>query len=110
MTELYTQRDGQRLFREDRALALTDPRFRAIYEEEATQKELWLQLVEARKTTGLTQEQVAGRMGHLPGASGSHRKARLRQLHPANAAALSGRAGQSLFAQDRGRRRTVRLT
>lgn len=63
MTELYTQKDGQRLFREDRALALTDPQFRAIYEEEATQKELWLQLVEARKTTGLTQEQVAGRMG-----------------------------------------------
>ena len=63
MTESYTQRDGQRLFREDRALALTDPQFRAIYEEEATQKELWLQLVEARKTTGLTQEQVAGRMG-----------------------------------------------
>jgi predicted XRE-type DNA-binding protein len=63
MAELYTQRDGQRLFQEDRALALADPQFKAIYKEEAAQKELWLQLVEARKTTGLTQEQVAGRMG-----------------------------------------------
>jgi len=63
MTEIYTQRDGQRLFQDDWALALADPQFRAIYEEEATQKELWLQLIEARKRTGLTQAQVAGRMG-----------------------------------------------
>ena len=63
MTDLYTQKDGQRLFQEDRVLALADPQFKAIYEEEAIQKELWLQLVEARKRTGLTQEQVAGRMG-----------------------------------------------
>jgi predicted XRE-type DNA-binding protein len=63
MTESYTQRDGQRLFQEDRTAALADPQFRAIYEEEATQKELWLQLIEARKRTGLTQAEVAGRMG-----------------------------------------------
>jgi hypothetical protein len=35
MTEIYTQQDGQQLFQEDRALALADPQFRAVYEEEA---------------------------------------------------------------------------
>jgi predicted XRE-type DNA-binding protein len=63
MVERYTQEDGRRLFEEDRAAALADPQFRAIYEEEATQKELWLQLVEARQAIGLTQQQVAERMG-----------------------------------------------
>ncbi|MDQ1300264.1 MAG: hypothetical protein QG637_181 [Chloroflexota bacterium] len=44
-------------------MALADPQFRVIYDEEATRKELWLQLTEARQRTGLTQAQVAGRMG-----------------------------------------------
>lgn len=61
--EKYTQKDGQRLFEEDRAAALADPEFRALYEQEAEKKELWLQLVEARKATGLTQAEVAQRMG-----------------------------------------------
>ena len=59
----YTQKDGQRLFEEDRARALADPEFRAIYEEEAKKKELWLQLVEARQAVGLTQQEVAKRLG-----------------------------------------------
>lgn len=42
---------------------LADPENRRIYEEEARQKEIWLQLVEARKSSGLTQKQVAERMG-----------------------------------------------
>lgn len=40
-----------------------DPAFRAVYEEEAAKKQLWLQLVEARQTAGLTQEQLAKRLG-----------------------------------------------
>ena len=42
---------------------LANPENRQIYEEEATKKELWLQLVEAREISGLTQQQVAERMG-----------------------------------------------
>ena len=40
-----------------------DPEYRKIYEEEAAKSELWLQLVEARKAAGLTQKQLAERLG-----------------------------------------------
>jgi transcriptional regulator with XRE-family HTH domain len=36
---------------------------RAIYKEEAAKKELWLQLVEARQAAGLTQAELARRLG-----------------------------------------------
>ena len=42
---------------------LADPERRAIYEEEAAKSELWLQLVQARLAAGLTQKQVAERLG-----------------------------------------------
>lgn len=42
---------------------LADPERRAIYEEEAAKSELWLQLVEARREAGLTQKQMAQRLG-----------------------------------------------
>jgi DNA-binding XRE family transcriptional regulator len=42
---------------------LADPKRRAIYEEEAAKSELWLQLVEARQLAGLTQKQMAERIG-----------------------------------------------
>ena len=42
---------------------LADPQRRAIYEEEAAKSALWLQLVEARLAAGLTQKQVAQRLG-----------------------------------------------
>lgn len=45
------------------AKQLEDPEFRTIYEEEAAKKELWWQLVEARQAAGLTQEQLAQRLG-----------------------------------------------
>lgn len=62
-TEKYTQRDGRRLFEEDRAQMLADPELRRVYQEEAAKKELWLQLVEARQIAGLTQAEVARRLG-----------------------------------------------
>jgi transcriptional regulator with XRE-family HTH domain len=34
-----------------------------VYEEEAAKSDLWLQLVEARQTAGLTQAEVAKRLG-----------------------------------------------
>ncbi len=45
----------------DSLLANTESR--AIYEEESTKKELWLQLVEARQKAGLTQAELARRLG-----------------------------------------------
>lgn len=36
---------------------------RRLYEEEAAKKALWLQLVEARQAAGLTQAEVAKRLG-----------------------------------------------
>lgn len=42
---------------------MADPELRAFYETEARKKELWLQLVEARQAAGLTQQEVARRLG-----------------------------------------------
>ncbi len=54
---------GQDAYADWRASFLADPAHRRIYEEEAAKKELWLQLVEARQAAGLTQAQVAERLG-----------------------------------------------
>ncbi len=54
---------GEAAYNEWRENLLTDPEARAIYEEEAEKKELWLQLVEARQAAGLTQADVARRLG-----------------------------------------------
>src|SRR5687767_6362288 len=40
-----------------------DPNYQSIYREESAKKELWLQLVEARQQAGLTQMEVAERLG-----------------------------------------------
>ncbi len=40
-----------------------DPEYRKIYAEEAAKSELWLQLSEARRAAGLTQKQLAERLG-----------------------------------------------
>ena len=42
---------------------MQNPEFQAVYEEEAAKSELWLQLVQARLTAGLTQKQMAERIG-----------------------------------------------
>ena len=42
---------------------MQDPEFQAVYEEEAAKSALWLQLVEARLAAGLTQKQMAERLG-----------------------------------------------
>ena len=54
---------GQRSYQEWRDSPLADPAFRALHAEEAAKKDLWLQLVEARQRAGLTQEQMAERLG-----------------------------------------------
>lgn len=55
--------EGARRYEEWRQRLLADPETRAIYQEEAAKKELWLQLVEARQAAGLTQTQMAERLG-----------------------------------------------
>ncbi len=41
---------------------VADEEGRRLYEEEAAKKELWLQLVEARRAAGLTQTEMAKRL------------------------------------------------
>ncbi len=53
---------GQQAYEDYWAKQMADPAFRAVYEEEAAKKELWLQLVEARQAAGLTQTEVAKRL------------------------------------------------
>ena len=55
--------EGQQAYQEWRDNLLANPEFRAIYEEEAAKKEIWLQLVEARQKAGLTQVELARRLG-----------------------------------------------
>ena len=63
MTKQDAYEVGRRLFAEDRERMLNDPVLRALYEEEAAKKELWLQLAEARQAAGLTQADLAERLG-----------------------------------------------
>jgi predicted XRE-type DNA-binding protein len=55
--------EGEREYQEWRDGFLADAEHRRLYEEESTKKALWLQLVAARQAAGLTQVEVAGRMG-----------------------------------------------
>ncbi len=55
--------EGQRAYEEFRDSFLADPANQRLYEEEATKLDLWLQLVEARRAAGLTQGEVAKRLG-----------------------------------------------
>lgn len=54
---------GRQAFDAYWAEQMEDPEFRRVYDEEAAKKDLWLQLVEARLAAGLTQQQVAKRLG-----------------------------------------------
>ena len=54
---------GRRAYDEYWARQMADPALRAPHDEEAATMDLWLQLVEARQDAGLTQEQMAERLG-----------------------------------------------
>jgi ribosome-binding protein aMBF1 (putative translation factor) len=56
-------REGAERYQQWRARLLSTPERRRAYEEEAAKKELWLQLVEARQAAGLTQAELAERLG-----------------------------------------------
>lgn len=55
--------EGQRRYKEYWAKQMADSEFCRVWEEEAKKKGLWLQLVEARQAAGLTQVEVAKRLG-----------------------------------------------
>jgi DNA-binding XRE family transcriptional regulator len=55
--------EGQRQYDAYWDQQFADPEFRRVYAEEASKKELWLQLVEARQAAGLTQVELAQRLG-----------------------------------------------
>src|SRR5579863_4028122 len=55
--------EGKQAYSNWRERLLSTPENRAMYEEEAAKKQIWLQLVEARQASGLTQKQVAERLG-----------------------------------------------
>jgi predicted XRE-type DNA-binding protein len=61
--KLRTVDDGSLAYQQWRSTFLADPENRRIYDEEAAKKELWLQLLESRQAAGLTQAQVAERLG-----------------------------------------------
>ena len=54
---------GKASYQQWRERLHADPEFARIYEEEAAKSELWLQLAEARQAAGLTQKQMAERIG-----------------------------------------------
>ncbi len=62
-TKRYKVTEGQKSYEDYRKEFFADPQNRAIYEQEAAKVELWLQLVEARMAAGLTQAEVAKRLG-----------------------------------------------
>ena len=55
--------EGKRSYEQWRARFMADPENRRLYEEEAAKSELWLQLADARQASGLTQTEVAKRLG-----------------------------------------------
>jgi predicted XRE-type DNA-binding protein len=54
---------GQKSYQRWRDELRADPEYQAVYEEEAAKSELWLQLVEARRVAGLSQRELAERLG-----------------------------------------------
>jgi ribosome-binding protein aMBF1 (putative translation factor) len=56
-------REGAEQYQEWRRELISTPERRSLYEEEAAKLDLWLQLVDARQAAGLTQAELAERMG-----------------------------------------------
>ena len=55
--------DGRRSYRRWKEGLRENPEYQEIYDEEAAKSELWMQLVEARYMAGLTQAEMAERLG-----------------------------------------------
>ncbi len=58
-----TIKAGEKSYQRWRESLQQSPEYQTVYDEEAAKSELWLQLVEARQEAGLTQKQMAERIG-----------------------------------------------
>jgi predicted XRE-type DNA-binding protein len=56
-------KEGEAAYQRWHKKVLANPEVQEVYAEEAAKMELWLQLAEARQAAGLTQEELAGRLG-----------------------------------------------
>ncbi|MBI2909300.1 MAG: XRE family transcriptional regulator [Chloroflexi bacterium] len=56
-------KEGEQDYQEWRAGLVATPEKRALYEQIVAKSDLWLQLVEARQAAGLTQRELAKRLG-----------------------------------------------
>ena len=56
-------KEGEESYRRWRDRLHANPEYQAVYDEEAAKSELWLQLAEARQSTGMTQAEGANRLG-----------------------------------------------
>jgi DNA-binding XRE family transcriptional regulator len=56
-------KEGERSYAAWKASLRQNPEYQAVHEEEAAKSELWLQLAEARQAAGLTQAELAHRLG-----------------------------------------------
>jgi len=55
--------EGNKSYKNWKKKLAGSPEYQAIYQEEASKKQLWLQLVEARQKAGLTQQEMAKKLG-----------------------------------------------
>lgn len=55
--------EGEASYRRWKESLRSAAEYRQVYEDEAAKSELWLQLVEARQAVGLTQAELAKRLG-----------------------------------------------
>lgn len=55
--------EGERIYREFKESLLSTPEGRAEYEQAVEEVDLWLKLVEARLEAGLTQAELAAKIG-----------------------------------------------
>lgn len=60
---VYAAEDGRKAYDTYWEKQMKNPDFRNVYAEESKKKALWLQLAQARQEAGLTQAEVAKRMG-----------------------------------------------
>ena len=58
-----TKPEGRKRYEAFFAKQMADPEFRREYERESRKMEVWLALVEARQAAGLTQVELARRLG-----------------------------------------------
>ncbi len=65
-------KEGEQDYQKWRSRLVDTPEKRTLYDEIAAGSDLWLQLVEARQAGGLTQRQLAKRLGVSQASSASH--------------------------------------